>query len=302
MKKRILLLTLILIFKVGLSIAQTNATEAKAAYLLAEENYGKGDYKAALRLLNNAKKSMGMANSKMLYLEVQIESELLKSDKSHYAALMKTIADFQSAPDIKDFNEEKVLEVVKIKMQLADDHERQLAAENEARAKSEAAKQRLANYSYQNWPLGVNFTELTVSHKDSLIFKKKTKQRVESNGMTLNYHNFIGFFFGTTSYIPNNYMITNVFGVLTKDGIVKGYLKQLYNENKSFSKKSYQQTEIDVKTIIDKRTQEFGFVPSVENDTYTWATDSKTVTCYVMRGSTDKGYWTCMVVEKLSTN
>lgn len=281
--------------------SQTNATEAKAAYLLAEENYGKGDYKAALRLLNNAKKSLGVANSKMLYLEVQIESELFKSDKSHYAALMKTIADFQSAPDIKDFNEEKVLEVVKIKMQLADDHEKELETANETRANLEAGKQRLVNYSYQNWPLGVNFTELTASHKDSLIFKKKTKQRVESNGMTLNYHNFIDFY-SKAGYIPSNYMITNLFGVLTKDGVVKGYLKQLYNENKSFSKKSYQQTEIDVKAMIDKKTQEFGFAPSVENDTYTWATDGKTVTCYAQRGSTDKGYWMCIVVEKILSN
>jgi hypothetical protein len=90
--------------------------------------------------------------------------------------------------------------------------------------------------------------------------------------------------------------------VLTRGGIVKGYLRQLYSENKSLSKKSYQQTEIDVKAIIDKRTEEFGFAPAVENDVYTWAVDGKTVTCYVHRGSADKGYWNCMVVEKILSN
>lgn len=48
--------------------SQVNETEAKAAYMLAEENYGKANYPVALTFLKNAKLKLGGANCKILYL------------------------------------------------------------------------------------------------------------------------------------------------------------------------------------------------------------------------------------------
>ena len=48
--------TLSIMFFFGTSaFSQTNQTEAKAAYLLAEESYGKRDYKTALDFLKQVK-------------------------------------------------------------------------------------------------------------------------------------------------------------------------------------------------------------------------------------------------------
>src|SRR5687767_1870485 len=80
--------------------AQTNAVEAKAAYMLAEESYDKGDYPGALKFLQTTKNNLGSVNSKILYLETQAYAELYKVDKSYSSQLIKSIQAFQAAPDI----------------------------------------------------------------------------------------------------------------------------------------------------------------------------------------------------------
>lgn len=99
-------------------VNKTNQTEAKAAYMLAEESYDKANYPAALSYLKNAQKSLGGSNSKILYLQIQIEKEISKTQNNYRDSLIKTISAFQVAPDIKDFNEDKVLEVIKMKIEL----------------------------------------------------------------------------------------------------------------------------------------------------------------------------------------
>jgi len=98
--------------------AQSNAVEAKAAYMLAEENYDKENYPLALSYLKKTQKSLGFSNCKILYLQIQIEKEISKKQNNYRDSLIKTISAFQGSPDIKDFNEDKVLEVIKMKMEL----------------------------------------------------------------------------------------------------------------------------------------------------------------------------------------
>jgi hypothetical protein len=105
-------------FSSFISFGQTAATEAKAAYLLAEEAYTANDWKGTLSYLEECKKKIGTPNSKILYLQVMTEMELAKTDSTYNHAALKTIAMFEKAPDVKDFNEEKVLEVMKIKIRL----------------------------------------------------------------------------------------------------------------------------------------------------------------------------------------
>ncbi len=120
------------------SIAQTEATEAKAAYLLAEESFASRDWKGALSYLEECRKKIGKPNSKILYLQIMTELELSKTDTSFNKAVLKTIIDFEKAFDIKDFNEEKTMEVMKAKLRL----NRKL----EALEKDKAAMEELASW------------------------------------------------------------------------------------------------------------------------------------------------------------
>jgi hypothetical protein len=98
--------------------AQNKEMEAKAAYLLAEESYGRGEYQNTLNYLDAAQQSLGAANSKILFLKIQALSEISKTNKAVQQQLLTAIEQFQNAPDFANFNEEKILEVVKLKMVL----------------------------------------------------------------------------------------------------------------------------------------------------------------------------------------
>lgn len=98
--------------------SQVNPTQAKAAYLLAEEQFAVGNYKATLEFLKNASENLGGANSKILYLQIQAENELSKTEPKYLVSLGETITAFERAPDHAKFNEEKVMEVVKLKLLL----------------------------------------------------------------------------------------------------------------------------------------------------------------------------------------
>ena len=118
--------------------AQTAATEAKAAYLLAEEAFNSGDWKGTISYLEQSKKKIGSANSKILYLQIMAEIEMAKSDSSYNTAVLNTIAAFESAPDVKDFNEDKSLEVMKAKIRIN-------------RTLEQAAKDRQAKAEREKW-------------------------------------------------------------------------------------------------------------------------------------------------------
>ncbi len=141
------------------AIAQTNETEAKAAYLLAEESYSKGDQKSALRYIESAKKSLGGANSKLIYLQIQIEQELVKNKKISTDSLLALINRFENLPDYKSFNEDKVLEVAKIKLALKNELE-------DAKEKVVAEKGAVENTfvlfekKYGEWKVGSTLEDL----------------------------------------------------------------------------------------------------------------------------------------------
>ena len=100
------------------AFSQSNQTEAKAAYLLAEESYGKGDYKTALDFLQQVKTNMGKSNCKILYLEIMATRELYAKDSSNAEKLLPLITEFEKSSDFADFNEEKTLEIIKLKLLL----------------------------------------------------------------------------------------------------------------------------------------------------------------------------------------
>lgn len=99
--------------------AQNNALQAKAAYMLAEEEFNNGKYADAIKYLDEASAKLGTANAKILYLKIMSYKALSEKDDKQIFKLKEAIAAFEKAPDVSDFNEEKVLEVLKLKMQVA---------------------------------------------------------------------------------------------------------------------------------------------------------------------------------------
>lgn len=104
MKKALLILILC---TTALPLYAQSSTEAKAAYLLAEESYSKADLKSALIYLGQASESLGEANAKILYLTIIIQQELAKTEKGYLQKLDSSITAFLQAPDVDSFNEEK---------------------------------------------------------------------------------------------------------------------------------------------------------------------------------------------------
>ncbi|HEY0667648.1 MAG TPA: hypothetical protein VGD22_05700 [Sphingobacteriaceae bacterium] len=147
------------------SFSQNNQTEAKAAYLLAEESYGKGDYKAALRYLEAAKQSYGSSNSKMLYLQIQTEIEIGKITPGNDEKILALIDEFEKLPDVGTFSEEKVLEVAKTKLtlktQLSDAKEK---AQKEVQEKLSTEGTLNAFEKDLGWPVGASLADLQAKH------------------------------------------------------------------------------------------------------------------------------------------
>lgn len=164
--------------------SQINQTEAKAAYLLAEESYGKGDYKTALRYLELTKKSLGSSNSKMLYLWIQTEIEISKTEPGNNDKILALIDEFEKLSDVDSFSEEKVLEIAKIKLtlktQLSDAKEK---AQKEAKEKLLTEEVIKAYEKNLDFPLGSSLAELKVKHPDfAEDYKKRYVKRKEVGG------------------------------------------------------------------------------------------------------------------------
>jgi hypothetical protein len=152
----------LLLLAVSLKTYAQADLEAKAAYLLAEEKYGKGDMKAALQYLDDATAKLGTPIAKILYLKVMIQRDLANKDQRYLAKLDSTITLFQSSPDSKTFNEEKALEVMKIKLEL----KKELA--NIPVGKDTAAMATIGINAYESehadWPLGASLETIRANH------------------------------------------------------------------------------------------------------------------------------------------
>ncbi len=115
---KIILILVVLTFSFIVTSAQTNSAEAKAAYLLAEEEFAGGKYAASISYLDEAAAKLRGANAKILYLKIMALSELVKTNGDSLQSLNNAISAFEKTPDFASFNEDKQLEVMKLKMKL----------------------------------------------------------------------------------------------------------------------------------------------------------------------------------------
>jgi hypothetical protein len=292
MYKILLFLSLFLIVSISAK-SQTNANEAKAAFLLAEESYGKAEYKEALNYLDQAKKSFGAANSKMLYLQIQIQLELLKTDKSYHDKLITTIADFESAPDYKDFNEEKTLEVTKAKLKLKNDQQRDAQQILEAATKRENGRKVFLDFTIKGWPVNITLTDLQVKYKQDSLFTNGLKDMKDTKYNAVFYYPSKYKFWKWPNFrIPfkDTYFVRKpgMYGILTKNGIVKGYASiELEHDDRDKAKGlSYDSASKEFETLLAEYTELFDMQPKhvaqpstdyYQNEDYVWELGDKRI-------------------------
>jgi tetratricopeptide (TPR) repeat protein len=192
--------------------AQSASAEAKAAYLLAEEEFSGGKYADAIAYLDEATAKLGNANAKILYLKIMALRELAQQDEEKLEPLKKAITAFEKAPDFSSFNEEKQLEVMKLKLKLSKDG---------TLGKSVSALEAsvYSRLGISGWQVGVKLEDMKTAHPD--YFSRATRTPM-----------------GDTMEV---YMIISEqnFGVVVKKGMVFAISKAL-NANEaddaSFSK------------------------------------------------------------------
>jgi hypothetical protein len=149
--------------------AQNGQLEAKAAYLLAEEEFNNSKYTKSIQYLDEAIGKLGSPNAKILYLKILAESELSKTDTTYLVRVLRSIETFQTVPDYADFNEQKVLEITKLKYKVAEMREMELA-KRKIELADDSAFQKVV---IDNWRLGMSIEEAEQIDPD--FFKKAKK-------------------------------------------------------------------------------------------------------------------------------
>jgi hypothetical protein len=229
---RLLQLFVLMILLIPGAQAQNKGAEAKAAYLLAEEQFNAGNYETCISYLDDASKNLGAANSKILYLKIMSQREIAKKDTSYISRLIATIDSFEKATDVSNFNEEKYLEVVKLKLFV-----RKQGIEE--KTPEELAAARFINYSIDGLKPGMSVDDLKKTKQD--YFARATKS--------------------TTGDVDTYFLSdsTNMSVVSTKNNIVFSVYKTLFiheGEDIGFSKGSASINEI-------KNALGFNFAPVI---------------------------------------
>lgn len=309
MKKKLLLI--ILCIAPIILFAQENETEAMAAYMLAEESYASGDYASSLKFLEKAEEKLGNTNSKLLYLKIQIQSELYKNDKLYYDRIMKTISHFQVGPDINNFNQDKVLEVVKMKMAMENKMEEDIRVEQKSKKDKEEREANFRNFGFEGWPFNVDIENLKVNNADSLIFKKKLKSKEywEDKSLTAFYPSSLTWEGGLPDLLSLIDRKNKVFFILTKNDVVKGYRKAIYvkqhvDKRSAFytPEKDHQTGVSEIRIIVQDFSKKFGLPREVNNNmstSYIWESETTKISL-TKRVTQWKGkYWDAIAVLEI---
>ena len=286
MYKKIISLLFLCLSCLALNLkAQNSQTEAKAAYLLAEEAFAANDFSSALNYLDECKRIIGTPNCKIIYLQIMVELEQAKADPKYYDAALRSIAAFEKAPDLKDFNEEKVLEVLKSKLMIKNLKVKageKVKQEQENKVNSELL---FSNWTWQNWPLSLSYDEVSALKKNDDFFKMVWETGKDSKtGIKL-------------AYVPVFKLPKTLKGIYLKDDKVVGYSVLIgYYASKSSSNKVLQHPNYALENEAlnafqhnaDSLSSLFGFKPQkrtpvqsyfigTAQDEYYWIRENKTV-------------------------
>lgn len=222
------------------------AAEAKAAYILAEEQFAASNYTGALSYLKTATERLGAANSKILYLQIMAQHELSRTDKSYRAKVDSSIAQFEKAADLAQFNEEKTFEIVKLKLQLRE----QLAA-----------NERFKKFILLDLPLGLTFEEAKLKKPE--LFKSTGSYNPNTKtGYIQSGNNWFHFKNGRLFYIAKSIYNYGAEGMARTKNEIYAMLDQIKSETNT----------APTEKVVTNTTN----CTSVTN-TYTWQSGSRTI-------------------------
>jgi tetratricopeptide (TPR) repeat protein len=255
MKKLFLFLSMILL--IATSYGQASAAEAKAAYLLAEEEFGAGKYTTAIAYLDQATTKLGSPNAKILYLKIMALAELSRQDEENIEPLKEAIAAFEKTPDFGAFNEDKQLEVMKLKLKLSSDG----SLGKSVSALEESVYRKIG---ISGWQVGVKLEDMKTAHPD--YFSRATRTPM---GDTAEYYALSSEQnFGVWVKRGMVYYISKVLNANETDDISfsKGYA--LYNELKNYFGGSPEET-VTNKTYTSTPAKYGGFKWVTKNLSWT---------------------------------
>ncbi len=292
-----ILVSCIFCFSLLATQAQTNANEAKAAYLLAEESYGKGDYKAALEFLQQTREALGGSNCKVLYLQIMATRELYAKDTSKNNQLLSLILEFEKSPDYANFNEEKSLEISKLKLLVKAEQKAAREEQNRLAELRIARERRIDSIAKARTPWQKTFfinkiTEnglfkfnITLDELDKAQPKWKVKKwTVEKLSPTVDLYHHPELYFNAADFpFPNGpkapFHDGHIVGVYVKEGKIIGYYVLHYFNNVSGATNLYNwlvgKITSDIKLFsgmhqLDPVTTSFSITGSTANR-YLWA-------------------------------
>jgi len=284
--------------------AQSKDMEARAAYLLAEESYGRAEYQSTLNFLDAAQQKLGAPNSKILFLKIQALSEISKTNKAIQQQLLTAIDQFQKAPDFGSFNEEKVLEVVKMKMVLTAEMQK-TAAELKQKQDAQQVRDKLfAEYEFPNWPLNIHISTVREANKDSLLFKNTAKVLDSKKNQFVKYYmpglKFNAYF----PSVPDNYAANNVISAFTtQDGRVVAYDRVIYRKSKKENHAGLEVSRAEVLNMINKQNERLGAAtityqtPGQTTGYYTWKHGNRSIIWMVYLSPEPQ--WSATIVEEI---
>ncbi len=251
--------------------AQSNTNEAKAAYLLAEESYGKGDYKGTLEFLHQVRETLGSPNCKVLYLQIMATRELYAKDTSGNNKVLPLILEFEKSPDYADFNEEKTVEITKLKL-LVKKEIKAVQEKADAENTLKAAREKYLFGLLNKWgKFEVTLDDVDKAHPD---WNVKTWKIFDWNKRVQVYHP------PSLEYTKSSYPFTKmrdndsslagkVSGIVFIDGILSGY----YSYEVDYDESSKMNQGISFSSASDDKnrssatvTEKSGIVPT--SDTF----------------------------------
>ena len=246
MKRPYLILFLLLLILTAKAQNPMTAAEAKAAYMLAEEQYAAGNYSGALSYLKTATEKLGKANSKILYLQIMAQQELSKTDKSYSSRVDSSIALFENAPDLAQFNEEKTFEIVKLKLQ---------------RKEQLKADERLKKYDLLDLPLGITFEEAK-SQKPEFFTNTGTYNASTKTGYVQSGYTWLHFKNGRLFSVAKSIYFSR-----------DGAMEKTRNESLATLQQNKSQTNMSPAEKVDNRTGECNSTTNL----YTWQSGTRTI-------------------------
>jgi len=275
-----------------LAFSQINEGEAKAAFLLAEEFYSKSDFKNALGFIDKAKKSLGGGICKIYYLEILMRNEMYKSDKSQYSYLTQAIDAFQSSKDIDAFNGEKIIEILKIKMLIAQEQDHTRTADSLSLVEKLRKERNFNEYNFTGWTLNVPFSDVKTQKIGHPFFSKKLDNyEFKEMGRIYHYNDNIVKWFGKKEnawFFTYGGIKDSVVAIAVgTDGHVKRYVRLKFNKS-YYDKDAFtnEQANEYMKSLINNYSRSLGFEPEKITYTlnkvylttvYTWAKNKKRI-------------------------